>query len=54
LLATEDNFVYAIDALSGRELWRSALGRPISRSSLSCGNIDPLGITGTPVIDPSA
>ena len=54
LLATEDNVVYAIDALSGRELWRSALGRPISRSSLSCGNINPLGITGTPVIDPSS
>jgi hypothetical protein len=54
LLATEDNVVYAIDAVSGREIWRSILGKPIPRSSLSCGNINPLGITGTPVIDPSA
>ena len=54
LLATEDNVVYAIDAISGREIWRSALGKPIPRSSLSCGNINPLGITGTPVIDASA
>ena len=45
------NVVYAIDAQSGREIWRRALGKSISRSSLSCGNINPLGITGTPVID---
>ena len=54
LLATEDNVVYAIDAISGGEIWRSALGKPIPRSSLSCGNINPLRITGTPVIDPSS
>ena len=54
LLATEDNVVYAIDAVSGREIWRGVLGKSIPRSSLSCGNINPLGITGTPVIDPSS
>jgi PQQ enzyme repeat len=54
LVATEDNVVYALDAQNGREIWRRALGRPISRSSLSCGNINPLGITGTPVIDDAA
>jgi hypothetical protein len=54
LLATEDNVVYAIDAISGGEIWRSVLGKPIPRGSLSCGNINPLGITGTPVIDASA
>jgi hypothetical protein len=29
------------------------LGHPVPRSALPCGNIDPLGITGTPVIDVS-
>ena len=54
LVATEENVVYAIDAQSGREIWRRALGKSIPRSSLSCGNINPLGITGTPVIDDDA
>ena len=27
------------------------LGRPVPLAQLACGNIDPLGITGTPVID---
>jgi hypothetical protein len=51
LVATEDNNVYAIDAGSGRETWVRSLGRPVPLSRLECGNIDPLGITGTPVID---
>jgi len=51
LVATEDNDVQAIDAGSGGEIWRRSLGRPVPLSSLDCGNIDPLGITGTPVID---
>jgi hypothetical protein len=51
LVATEDNNVYAIDAGSGRETWKQQLGKPVPLSTLECGNIDPLGITGTPVID---
>jgi hypothetical protein len=51
LVATEDNDLQAIDASSGGEIWRHSLGRPVPLSSLPCGNIDPLGITGTPVID---
>ncbi|MBV8889476.1 MAG: hypothetical protein JO305_07385 [Alphaproteobacteria bacterium] len=53
LVATEDDTVIALDARSGREMWRRDLGRPMPLSSLPCGNIDPLGITGTPVIDPT-
>lgn len=53
LVATEDNVVQAFDAATGRELWRRSVGRPVPRSSLPCGNISPLGITGTPAIDPS-
>jgi hypothetical protein len=52
LVATEDAAVYALDATTGRTVWQQTLGRPVPRSALPCGNIDPLGITGTPVIDP--
>jgi hypothetical protein len=51
VVATEDDLVLALDAQTGKELWRRSLGQPAPRSALSCGNIDPLGITGTPVID---
>jgi putative pyrroloquinoline-quinone binding quinoprotein len=51
LVATEDAAVYALDAATGHEIWRRSLGQAVNRSSLRCGNINPLGITGTPVID---
>src|SRR5438132_13649085 len=50
-VATEDDNVHMIDAGSGREIWARSLGRPVALSMQPCGNIDPLGITGTPVID---
>jgi len=53
LVATEDNMVYALDAASGRQVWSRSLGASIPRSALECGDIDPLGTTGTPVIDES-
>src|SRR3984893_749138 len=43
----------ARDAIYGQERWQRWLGKPLPRSSLSCGNISPLGVTGTPVIDGS-
>jgi outer membrane protein assembly factor BamB len=54
VVATESNFVYALDAQSGQVVWRTGLGPPVPRSALPCGNIDPVGVTGTPVIDPKA
>jgi PQQ enzyme-like repeat protein len=51
IVATEDNDVFALDALTGAQLWRRALGPPVPRSALPCGNISPLGVTGAPVID---
>ncbi len=51
ITASEDNVVQAFDAQSGDELWRRTVGTPVTRSSLPCGNISPLGITGTPAID---
>jgi hypothetical protein len=53
LVATEDNVVHAIDSITGQERWQRLLGKPAPRSSLPCGNISPLGVTGTPVIDAS-
>jgi outer membrane protein assembly factor BamB len=47
-VATENNSVYALDD-NGRQLWRTNLGSPAHRSDLPCGNIDPSGITGTPI-----
>ncbi|MGH8298865.1 MAG: hypothetical protein ACRES6_06220 [Steroidobacteraceae bacterium] len=52
LIATESNTVYALDAASGATVWMRRLGRPVPLDELPCGDIDPLGITGTPVIDP--
>ncbi len=50
-VATEDNIVQALDAKTGKAVWRQSLGSPVPLSALPCGNINPLGITGTPVID---
>jgi len=51
IAATEQNEVLALDASSGTTLWEANLGAPVPRSSLPCGNVDPVGITSTPVID---
>ena len=51
IAATEGDSVYAINPASGAILWSRNLGVPVSRSTLPCGNIDPLGITGTPAYD---
>src|SRR4051812_26968237 len=51
--ATENDTVYALDASTGAVLWSTHVGTPVPRSSLPCGNIDPLGITSTMVYDPA-
>jgi outer membrane protein assembly factor BamB len=48
-VATENNSVYAFTT-GGRRVWSRHLGAPVRGSDLPCGNIDPSGITGTPVI----
>jgi len=50
IVATEHNAVYAFDA-HYRQVWKRQLGAPSPASERPCGNIDPLGITGTPVYD---
>jgi hypothetical protein len=58
IVATENNFVYALDADTGAQMWAKSLGAPVKTSppsELPCGNINPyMGVTGTPVIDPVA
>jgi outer membrane protein assembly factor BamB len=51
IVASESNNVAAIDAAGGGTLWSRSLGAPAALSAFRCGNIDPLGITGTPAID---
>jgi outer membrane protein assembly factor BamB len=52
LVATENDSLYALDARTGRVQWHLSVGSPVPRSVLPCGDIFPLGITGTPVYDP--
>src|SRR5213076_2341798 len=45
------NNVYALHADTGLQIWsRTDIG-PAVTSGLPCGNINPVGITGTPVVD---
>ncbi|MFL6598013.1 MAG: hypothetical protein ACJ8KF_08645 [Chthoniobacterales bacterium] len=50
IVATETNDVYALNAGTGNVIWHRNVGPPVT-SGLPCGNINPLGITGTPVVD---
>jgi len=53
IVATEGDSLYALDPTTGSVKWHTNVGSPVPLSSLPCGNIDPLGITGTPVYDPA-
>jgi outer membrane protein assembly factor BamB len=53
LVATEADSLYALALRNGQVQWHTKLGQPVPLSDLPCGNIDPLGITGTPVYDPA-
>ena len=50
IAVTQSNNVYALNATTGAIVWQRNVGTPIT-SGLPCGNINPLGITGTPVVD---
>src|SRR5215471_7759045 len=53
IAATEGDTVYGLDRATGNVRWHVHLGTPVPLSALPCGNIDPLGITGTTVYDPA-
>ncbi|MDT4915161.1 MAG: hypothetical protein QOC66_4289 [Pseudonocardiales bacterium] len=52
VVATENNTVYAFSS-TYQQLWKKHLGTPSPASERQCGNIDPLGITGTPAYSAS-
>ncbi|MDQ2754848.1 MAG: PQQ-like beta-propeller repeat protein, partial [Actinomycetota bacterium] len=54
--ATEGDGVFALDPHNGRALWQASIGTPLTgvSAAVGCGNIDPLGITSTPVLDTAA
>jgi outer membrane protein assembly factor BamB len=47
IAVTESNNVYALNATTGAIVWQRNVGTPSS----GMGNISPLGITGTPIVD---
>jgi outer membrane protein assembly factor BamB len=51
--ATLNNTVYAIDQATGVTNWSTNVGATTT-SGWVCGNVSPMGILGTPVIDTSA
>ena len=51
IAATENDSVYGLNPRTGKVRWRTHLGKPQAQAQLPCGNIDPLGITGTPAYD---
>lgn len=59
-VVTEDDELYALNARTGALSWSLRVGSPAQAASVQsapglsgCGDIFPLGITGTPVIDPA-
>lgn len=48
---TTGNDVIAIDETTGATVWTKSIGTPAEANGVSCGNIHPLGILSTPVID---
>lgn len=53
IVVTEGDSIYSLDAQTGQVRWHTNVGQPVPQSTLPCGNIDPLGITSTPVYDPA-
>ncbi len=52
IAATENDSIYALSRSTGKIVWRKHVGTPVAQKDLKgCGDIFPLGITGTPVYD---
>ncbi len=50
-VVTESNDVRALSEADGTTIWSKSVGTAAGQTGAGCGNIAPLGITGTPVID---
>jgi outer membrane protein assembly factor BamB len=53
-VVTENDTAYALNETDGSIVWRLHLGEPVPASALPCGDVDPVGITSTPVVDARA
>ena len=54
IVATENNWVYSLNAVTGAVNWSISLGPDWPSSTLGCGDLTPnIGATSTPVYDPS-
>jgi hypothetical protein len=52
IVATTQNHIIGFNAATGAKAWDMTLAPPTPSSALACaGNINPVGIVGTPVID---
>jgi hypothetical protein len=51
IVATENDTVFALDEKTGGVVWAATVGQPAGQTGAGCGDISPLGITGTPYID---
>src|SRR5882762_3728580 len=51
IAVTESNNVYALDALDGSVIWERNVGPPVSAGDLCNPKFDPVGVTGTPIVD---
>jgi len=51
IVATESDNVYGLDAVNGSIVWQRNVGEPVSADDLICTKFDPMGITGTPIVD---
>src|SRR5215510_8855075 len=51
IAVTESNNVYALDAVDGSVIWERNVGPPVSATDLVCTKFDPMGVTGTPIVD---
>lgn len=55
LVATENNWVYSLDADTGAVLWSTSFGTPFNTSEVGCNQVAPVaGVSATPVIDEDA
>jgi len=55
IVATENDTVYSLDAHDGHVLWQDTVGAPLTHvaAMTGCGDIDPIGVTSTPAVDPA-
>src|SRR5882762_4087338 len=48
---TESDNVYGLDAVDGSIIWQRNVGEPVSAADLQCTKLDPMVVTGTPIVN---